>query len=81
MTVCYDFLTSSGTCNVVGGYVTGYLPEVEQFLSGTPYVHWGYLNSTQIVVKGKKMKKAKWMTLWLELCGSTLKLFKVCVTT
>jgi len=48
----------------------------EEFLSSTPYVHWGYLNSSQLVVKGKKIKKEKWTTLWLELCGSTLKLFK-----
>lgn len=51
------------------------LPVEDDSLIDTQYIHWGYLNSCQIISKSKKIKEEKWSTYWVELCGSKLKFY------
>ncbi|XP_031560981.1 uncharacterized protein LOC116296990 [Actinia tenebrosa] len=39
-------------------------------------IHWGYLNSALVPDKTKKVKELTWKTYWVDLCGSTLRLYR-----
>ncbi|XP_068751584.1 uncharacterized protein [Montipora capricornis] len=38
-------------------------------------IHWGYLNCTQLI-DPKKIKENVWQTFWVDLCGSTIRLYR-----
>ena len=49
------------------------LPQQDPTLIDTAFIHWGYANVLHVVDNGAD---EKWETFWMELCGSSLRLYK-----